>query len=950
MAGENINIDALQNQCSQWAAALSLEETVAAQLERCCIASNAVFEWLRSDPSLLPTMFSEALLFDSFDKAQIGTNLLPQNHLTLSEPAFMSALRRCRKLAMIRFIWREVNQLCSIEQSMAEISYFAEVILDATLVWAEQHLAPSFGHPYSETSGLLQRLCILGMGKLGGLELNLSSDIDLIFVYPEAGETQGGRRSLANHDYFIRLSRKLIGLLDTVNAEGFVFRVDMRLRPYGGAGALAANFDAMQIYYQEQGREWERYALIKARPVAGDIDAGNHLITLLKPFVYRKYVDYSVIDALRELKRSIHAEVTRKNMQQHLKLGSGGIREVEFIVQVFQLIYGGQFADLRRRSLLAVLPSLAEMAYLDEATVEELRAAYLFLRRAEHAVMMFTDAQSHELPTNDVAKQALLTALGFDTWQCFDAELQQHRQKVRHHFDAVVAMPETDDTADADSLWPLASNQQRSEQLALEMGFDRPAILVQKLLFLDGSSRYQALDIVARTRVNDLLPLLLQEIAAYDSASDLAVNVLHLIDAILRRSAYMVLLLENVAARKLLVRLMHASSWVSSEIIAYPVLLDELVQTESLYHLPDAGELHQQLALLTARESEGDLEQHMDILRRFKRSHMLRIAVAEISQALPLMKVSDYLSLLATTILQHALLIAYHNLVARHGMPEACDAAIARCGFAVIAYGKLGGLELSHRSDLDMVFIYSPAMQSETSGASPISAQQFYTRLAQRLIHILSTPTAAGRLYEVDMRLRPSGKSGAVVSSVPAYLKYQQESAWTWEHQALVRARAIVGDTRTISAFESCRIDILSAQRNPKAVAKDVIAMRGKMLDNLLPSAAKGASASQFELKHSRGGIVDIEFMVQFAVLAYASQYPELAAFPDNIRTLETLERTGLLSPVQVNQLISAYKAYRSAVHALSLQDKPALLPLERFVEERANVSLIWEQLFYFGE
>ncbi len=935
-----IDLAALQSIIEQ----LGLAESYKPGLHKVCSVSCSAMQWLEHDPDLLNKVLANDAITKVFNKRHfldIASTYINNN---MTEADLMVSLRALRQWSQLRFIWREVNGLASITDSIREISFFADVVIDLCLQWVEHHMRTSVGIPIGKESGKEQRLCVLGMGKLGALELNLSSDVDLIFVYPEAGETQGGRRCLSNQEFFIRVGRKLIGLLDTVTADGFVFRVDMRLRPYGGSGALAANFDAMQIYYQEQGREWERYALIKARPIAGDIAAGEELMSVLRPFIYRKYVDYSVIESLRGLKQSINAEVKRKGMESNLKLGKGGIREIEFIVQVFQLIYGGSIGAMRRRSLINVMPVLLEQQYLTAKVIDELTEAYLFLRQVEHAVMMYEDKQTHQLPDSEQARQALLVAMGYSCWQSFAANLSEHRARVQSHFDAVVAASEKPANEAVSLLWPITLKQDEAVLYAQKNGFTLASALVDELQRLDQSSRYQNLDQLAKDRLDELLPLLLKEVSAYKACDELMQVVLRLIDTILRRSSYMVLLLENEAARQLLLELMAKSSWVTKEVIDHPVLLNELIKPDDLYRVPTEAELRKQLDVLTSRVAIDDLEEHMNILRRFRRSHMLRAAVSELSELVTLMKVSDYLALLASIVIEHALAIAYQHLLKKHGILPGCDIDVKQCGFAVVGYGKLGGLELSHTSDLDLVFIFSVDKLAESNGKTPITAQQFYARLAQRLIHILSTATTEGALYEIDMRLRPSGNSGAVVSSIQAFTKYQQEAAWTWEHQALMRARGVAGDTQALHLFKACRDTILCMPRDTQTLLADVINMRQKMRDNLLDASMKGDKPSEFHIKHSSGGIVDIEFMVQCAVLAFANNYPVLAAFPDNIRTLETLGQLDLMTVDQTTRLISAYKAYRSAVHTLSLQDKSAVVPVTQFESERQSVNSIWQE------
>ena len=801
-------------------------------------------------------------------------------------------------------------------------------------------------------------MVVLGMGKLGAFELNLSSDIDLIFAYPEPGETQGGRRSLSNQEFFIRLGQKLIKALDAPTVDGFVFRVDMRLRPYGDSGALVFSFDALEQYYQSQGRDWERYAMIKARVVAGDQAAGADLLAMLKPFVYRRYLDFAAIDALRSLKQMIQREVQRKGLQDNVKLGSGGIREVEFIGQAFQLIHGGRDRALQQRPILAVLQTLAANNYLPASAVEELSAAYCFLRDTEHALQAVDDRQTQMLPTDALGQARIAFMLGFADWASFRERLDQERNTVARHFAGVIADPDEDEAeplaphADWLPLWEGTLDEEQALEQLTEAGFDDAVAALRKLNSLLASGRVKSMQRLGRERLDVFMPRLLG-MAAEQENPDLALErVLPLIEAVARRSAYLVLLTENPSALRELLVLCSASPWIAEQITRYPVVLDELLNAGRLYRPPEPDELADELRQQLLRIPEDDLEQQMETLRYFKRAHILRVAASEIAGTLPLMKVSDYLTWLAEAILEEVLALAWRHTVARHGQPQRADGSLCDPAFIIVGYGKVGGIELGHGSDLDLVFIHDGDPNAETDGAKPIDGAQFYTRLGQRIIHLLTTQTTSGQLYEVDMRLRPSGVSGLLVSSLGAFNRYQSEEAWTWEHQALVRARVLVGCPQLAADFEKVRASVLGRSRDLEQLRGEVSEMRAKMRDNLGTRATGAGTAekafladSEFNLKQDAGGIVDIEFMVQYAALAWSHQHPQLLRYTDNIRILDGLEQAGLMTGDEVRLLQDAYKAYRAAAHRQSLQKLPGVVSGDQFQDERRAVMRIWREL-----
>lgn len=858
-------------------------------------------------------------------------------HTPEDDASLNQQLRRLRKQVLLRILWRDINQLNSLQETTAELSFFAEHCLQQALSWHYEALIARFGEPQNH-AGEKQAFIVLGMGKLGARELNLSSDIDLIFCYPEKGVCTG-KDALENQAFFNHLGKKIIYSLDHKNADGFVFRVDMRLRPYGQSGALVSNYSALEDYYQNQGREWERYAMVKARVVASNGGSAEHaeLTQILNNFTYRKYIDFSVIDALRKLKNTIRQEVRRRKLDDDIKLGSGGIREIEFITQAFQLIRGGRETELQDNRLAYTLPLLEQKQCLPEGTAQKLLDAYQFLRHSEHAIQGFNDEQTQKLPRSAHGQTALAIAMSFDTWPAYLTKLEHHRDIVRTEFEAVIASPknDTDDQYESGAeLWFRATQTPESCD-------PTSALSCEELNHFAHWPTIQKLGVVSRERLDQFMPILLSELQTRPHGQSILTALLPLIQAIVRRSAYIVLLIENPTALHQLIDLCEASPQIADALTKHPALLDELLDVANLYTLPEKQDLAAELRRSMLRVEEHDLEQQMESLRYFKLSHSLRIAACEVSGALPLMKVSDYLTRLAEVILDYCLQLVWNTLIAKHGYPDGKHSD--QPDFLIVGYGKLGGIEMNHGSDLDLVFIYDTSITGQTDGEKPLENQVFYVRLGQKLIHILNTQTASGRLYEVDMRLRPSGNSGLLATSLNAYKKYQENNAWTWEHQALVRARPIAGSTTLASNFAQLRKNIILKQRDLEQLAKDIVNMRVKMREHL---GSKNKENSVFDIKQDTGGIVDIEFMVQYLVLAWSHAEPALAAYTDNIRILEALAHTDKLSAQEVDQLIAAYKALRVVLHRLTIEQKPNSIGSEELIGERDSVKTIWCRLF----
>ncbi len=859
-------------------------------------------------------------------------------------------LREFRREQMFAIYYRDLVLHEQFEVTAGEVTWLAQTCLDAALNWHDADLSKRFGIP-KDKSGNRIKMVVLGMGKLGAEELNVSSDIDLMFSFSKTGETEGGQRSLDNQAYFIRLGQQLIQTLDTVTADGFVFRVDMRLRPYGQSGALALSFSAMEGYYSDQGREWERYAMIKAAPVAGDLEAGRRLLDMLKPFVYRRYIDFGAIQSLRIMKDMIAKDVRRRGMANNIKIGDGGIREIEFIAQVFQLIRGGRVKALRQRSLLKILQVLAEEQLLPAAAVSELREAYIFLRNLEHAIQGIQDKQTQLIPDRVQDRERIAFSLGFADWKSAEHTLKQHRSIVAKHFANLIEEPAA---ANADrqteplwrQVWFGRATAEQIRKLFPDPDNEVLNRLLDQLAELRTSSRIAQLQTQGRERVDQFMPLLLQQFAEQQGDNRAFGRLLDFVDAVARRSAYLALLMENQQALKELIRLFNASTWIAEQIIRMPLLLDELLHSESLYSPPDTDTLRDELRLQMLRIPEDDQEEQMEALRYFKKAHVLRVAASELRETLPLMKVSDYLTFIAETILHQVFEEAWTAMTTKYGLPVKDDGSPCNKDFGIVGYGKLGGIELSYGSDLDIVFIHDCPASGETNGHKSIDNQTFFTRLAKRMIHLLTTKTMSGDVYEVDMRLRPSGNSGLLVSSMNALRQYQLEEAWTWEHQALVRTRCVCGTPQIREKFEAIRQEVLTQVRDIRKLREDVLKMREKMRVNMSTKMTADGKYPHFELKHDPGGIVDIEFMVQYAALCWAPEYPEVVRWSDNIRILEALAANQLMANADTDALCDIYRRYRSKGHLLALQNQSPKVDIEEFREDRKTVSAIWDKVF----
>ncbi len=970
----NIPAEIINDAKSRWKTYTLTAETHAAAIE----TDNVFFEellhvWGLSDfipkiclrdPDVLTDLFESKHLFEVYphdfyrkrleillnDFDHGATSHLTNVQLTDQIPVLQRLLRTFRQREMVRIAWRDLSGRSDLAETMADLSAFADACIDCSLLVLYNLHCCMDGIPRAK-NGSQQRLTVFGLGKLGGRELNFSSDIDLIFAYPEAGETDHPEKTCSNDVFFVRLARNLIKTLSEITPDGQVFRVDMRLRPDGENGPLVMSFENTEAYYQVHGREWERYAWIKARAVAGDMTAAESLLKRLKPFIYRRYLDYGAFDSLRDMKQKISIEVKRKGLANNIKLGPGGIREIEFFGQVFQLIRGGIIPGLQDQRLLHILDTLVDENFIESKTRDELQLSYCFMRNTEHRLQEFSDRQTHDLPNKPKARLQLALAMGFDDWAAFSSRLKHHTKIAHRHFSKLLASqhPETNTNCQNENiqelacLWSASNTDEQAGQELSNAGFKAPEDVIRRLNEFKSSPGTRSLSHEGRAKIDRLIPIILKATSG-SPLPDLALKrIIDLIETIQRRTNYVSLLLENPGALEHLIRLANASPWIITFLSRHPVLLDELIDPRTLYAPPEKEVLRENLSRRLNKVEPGDLEYQIETLCIFRQVNELRVAAADITNVLPLMRVSDHLSDIAVTILEKVVSLSWQHLITKHGHPSASlNGNPCEKGFAVIAYGKLGGLELGYGSDLDMVFIHA-GDKGQTSGAHPIENSQFYARLGQRVVHLLTTHTAAGRIYEVDMRLRPSGSSGMIVSHYTSFQAYQSQDAWTWEHQALLRTRAIIGDKHLTGWFNRVREDILTRRRDKKVLQKEVLTMREKMRSNLAKK-----SLGDFDLKQGRGGMVDIEFLVQFLVLLNAHKFNKLVTYPDNVRQIQALSETGILDEKVAHLLRRIYLVYRATVHRLNLSEKPHTVPIDTFQDLRQHIDKIWS--FYLNQ
>lgn len=873
-----------------------------------------------------------------------------------NEAQFFSAIRQLRHCEMARITVSDLliqrstdlsieHDFSIIKTSMQRVSALADALICAAYHWAYRLTEKQWGTP-SDLDSNPQSMLILGMGKLGGRELNFSSDIDLIFTYPESGQTVGARRQVDNQQFFVRVSQRLISALNQITVDGQVFRVDMRLRPFGESGPIVASFAAMESYYQEQGREWERYAMVKAR-VLNSTDSNDLLKATLRPFVYRRYIDFGVVDSLRKMKRLIAQETRRRGLVNNIKLGTGGIREVEFIVQSLQLIRGGREQALQTQSLLTVLATLRKLRMLPEEEAKTLESCYLRLREVEHFLQQFADQQTQTLPERIEDQLRLASLFNQASYNDLTMHIDKVMQLVHDEFMLVIGEEAEQDDDIADCYVQCWESTEFDAEL-----FPNVLSEAEQRAYFNELTRFKSDIEKARvgqrglTTLDKLMPVLFATFAEQSATVDTVSRVFTVLKRVLSRTAYLDLLHENHGALKQLIKFCASSRWVVQQLASYPLLLDELIDPAIFERPIPLADYRAELQRSMLRAPDDDLEVQMDMLRQFKLSMQLKIAAADISGALPLMKVSDHLTVLAEVLLAHVVRSAWSQISARHGTPN--QRHIDDMGFIVIGYGKLGGYELGYGSDLDLVFLHNWTVEesgvSYTNGKKAIDVRQFYLKVVQRIVHLCTTRMTSGQLYDVDTRLRPSGNSGPLSINIETYGQYLHDEAWTWEHQALVRARPVFTQqtehsVALLTRYIDARAMLLRKQREPEVLLKDVVSMRNKMRQHLSKDTQE-----LFDLKQGAGGIVDIEFLVQYMVLRWAAAHSELTQFTDNVRLLQCLQQLQLVDTDDVAQLIHAYQELRSAQHRLALQEEEKLIDKAAAQHESSLVLAQWQK------
>jgi [glutamine synthetase] adenylyltransferase / [glutamine synthetase]-adenylyl-L-tyrosine phosphorylase len=895
-------------------------------------------------PSLLRELAESGALFARAEDDWIASDIAAAVS-GATETELMESLRRFRKRHMVRIAWRDIAGWADLDETLRDLSSLADACIELAYRRTYEALVVRYGTPRGADSGEPQPLLILAMGKLGGRELNFSSDIDLILLYPEEGETDGAR-SVDNAEFFLRLAQKIVQLLATPTVDGFVHRVDLRLRPFGDSGRVALSFGAFENYLQQHGRDWERYAYVKARALTAVEHYPSLYDEVLRPFVYRRYLDFGVFESLRDMKAMISREVERRELKDNIKLGPGGIREIEFIVQAFQLIRGGSDRRLQSRELRTVLPLLVGQRLLRREAVAELDAAYRYLRLVENRLQEWDDEQTHQLPEEQGARERLALSLGLGSWSELEAQLNAHRERVSHHFAQTVFGPGSD-AADRQqkslAAFDIDATAEEREQALRALGFDAPAAVGDLVEQLRISAYYRRLDETGRRRLHELLPRLLPLIARSVTPATALGRITRILEMIGGRTVYLALLNENSAALRRLVGLCDQSQFLSDQIAAQPLLLDELIDERLVEEPPARAQFAEDLATRRAAMQGEDPERQVEILRQFQSAATFRVAVADLTGGLPLMKVSDRLTDIAELIVQEALALAWAQITARHGVPRYVDehGDTHEANMIVVAYGKLGGLELGYGSDLDLVFLHDSSGEAQrTEGPQPVENSVFFQRLGQRLVHLLTVHTSSGRLYEVDTRLRPSGNRGLLVQSLAAFRDYEFQDAWTWEHQSLLRARAVAGAPALCAQFEAARIEVLRQAVRRDGLRDEVRKMRERMRENL-----SKAKPGQLDLKQDAGGIADLEFLVQFWMLKWADRYPEIVTFSDNIRQLESLASGNLVPQSLVDFLVDTYRQYRQRLHRLSLDGAKDVVSEDEFVDARRGVIQVWEQV-----
>ncbi len=864
----------------------------------------------------------------------------------------MSALRVLRQQEMIRIAWRDLNLLADIEVIFHELTDFAESMVAITLQYLEKQQAETFGMPL-DANGEEQFLLVFAMGKMGGGELNFSSDIDLIFTFADDGETPGPRRK-SHYEFYLAVLRKLVKVLDEVTAEGFVYRVDTRLRPFGESGPMAMSFSGVEQYYQLQGRDWERYAMIKARLITGREDDKKYLQSMLTPFVYRRYLDFSMLDSIREMKAMINAQMKRKRMINNVKLGPGGIREIEFIGQTLQLIRAGREPELRERSLIKVLTLLAEKNYLQKKEVAQLIEAYWFLRKLENRLQMLNDKQTHTLPDDELSQQRICVGMQMQDWDELLAQLAFHQNAVDDVFQNLIASDDerSDDSASSFALFWMDVDASDDEiegvrQYLEVAGYSSAGEIIDLLTQLRSRSQVKHLTGDTARLLAQLMESLIEKIADYPNQVMLLDRICRIIKALAGRKVYISLLHEYPVIQLQMLTLCSASEWFTERLTRYPILLDSLLSTaETFRRQYDVKKLLDlEMGRIAGNDAhiDADLEQQMDRMRQFKRQMVFTVAMLDVFYEEPVEAVSDHLTELANVLLEKILDFSWQAMVAKHGEPSCIvDGEVFQPAISIVAYGKMGGNELGYGSDLDIIFVHNSAGEKQyTTGEKCIDNQSFFARVAQRVIHFLNTRTYSGMLYEADTRLRPDGQSGLMVSSISAFETYQHEKAWTWEHQALIRARFVTGNALIEQEFDRIRSSVLRQKRDLDQLLQEVVEMREKMRKHLASHVVSN-SAENFDIKQDTGGLVDIEFMTQAGILHHAEQHAGCIKHTATLELINELTKVGWYEEAEAENIKAAYRYFRKLKNWQNLECEAdeSEVPLHR-----DNVIIVWQRL-----
>lgn len=877
-------------------AALLEEAAFAARVTAIIVASDFALETLRRQPELL----------EQFARDDGAEPLAPPTLASDDPASWPGQLRRYRAAESTRLVWRDVLGLDDVNTILAGSTRLAETCLQTGLAALEIEFAQRHGQVRA-SDGTVQRLVVFGLGKLGGGELNFSSDIDLVYAYPQGGESDGPR-ALAAEDYFARLGQRLAKLLDEPTMDGFSHRVDLRLRPFGSAGRVALSFAGMDQYFQREGRDWERYAWLKARAVAGDIDAGEQWLQDLRPFIYRRYLDYTALDGLRDMKAAIAAEVARRELADDIKRGPGGIREIEFLAQALQLIRGGREPALRERRLLPAIRALMDTRQITEDDGEDLIHAYRFLRTLENRLQMLRDAQTHVLPEDALDRARLARSQGYADWTALRAALDVQRARVAAEFGELLAPRQRDLVPGALGQYWRALPAAGEAAVLAGAGFTDATAADSALRDFAQSSGVRSLSDGARARLDRVLPALLEGASKSSQADAALKRLLVLLHAILRRASYLALLDEQPSALARLVDVVGRSALLAERLAQYPLLLDELLDTRVGGPLPDRERMRDECELAL---QEDDPELALRALNERRLALSFRTALAALDRRQSARESTQQLAWLADAVVRVVLRMVQSEVVAVHGQ-------VSSGCFAVIGYGSLGGEELGFGSDLDLVFLFDAPADAVSDGARPLEAGRWYARLAQKLVALLGAVTGAGRLYDVDVRLRPDGAKGLLVSSLASYREYQRERAWTWEHQALVRARGVAGDASLLAVFDVIRGQTLSQPRDVATLREEVGNMRLKMRTELDRS-----DAARFDLKQGAGGLVDLEFLLQYLVLQHAATHPDLVKPRDTPGLIEALRVASLLGEGVADALLQAHATFVGEGLACTLDRRP---------------------------